>query len=208
VTDYLPWSLSGTYLESCNCEAVCPCRSIGGRGGGRSTYGLCLGALSWRIEHGGAAGLDLSGLDVVLASRYHDDEPGSPWSFMLYLDHRGSESQLDALTAIFTGDAGGTALKQFPWAYKDSRLVAVRPASIQVDHTPGRGWFRAGGEVNVRILQAFAANEPVTCIIPGHHQAGREVVADVLSVHTESPLDFEFSGNCGYESRFAYSSSD
>jgi hypothetical protein len=206
VTDHLPWSLSGTYLESCNCEAVCPCRSIGGRRGGRSTYGLCLGALSWRIERGRAAGLDLSSLDVVLASRYHDDEPGSPWSFVLYLDERGGKSQLEALEAIFTGELGGTPLEQFPWAYKDSDLVAVRPAAIEIDHTPGRGWFRIGGEVNVRILEPFATTEAVTCVIPGHHQPGREVLADLLSVHGEPPLDFEFSGTCGYESRFAYSS--
>ena len=30
------WQLAGTYLEACNCEAVCPCRRIGGRAGGRS----------------------------------------------------------------------------------------------------------------------------------------------------------------------------
>jgi len=208
VPDYLPWSLSGTYLESCNCEAVCPCRSIGGRRGGRSTSGLCLGALSWRIEDGRAGELDLSGLDVVLASRYHDDEPGSPWSFVLYLDESASEPQLNALRAIFTGDVGGTPLKQFPWAYKDSRLLAVRPASIEIDHIPGRGWFRAGGEVNVTIREPFPRGEAVTCLIPGHHQSGREVVAETLSVHAEVPLDFEFSGNCGYESDFAYSSSD
>ena len=49
--------------------------------GGRSTYGVCLGALSWRIEDGRAGEVDLSGLDVVLASSYDDDEPGSPWDF-------------------------------------------------------------------------------------------------------------------------------
>src|SRR6266542_837657 len=46
------WAISGDYLESCDCEAICPCRRIGGRAGGRSTYGICLGALSWAIEDG------------------------------------------------------------------------------------------------------------------------------------------------------------
>jgi hypothetical protein len=49
---YLPWRISGTYLEACNCEAICPCRRIGGRQGGRSTTGICLGSLSWQIEEG------------------------------------------------------------------------------------------------------------------------------------------------------------
>jgi hypothetical protein len=52
LASYLPWRISGSYLEACNCEAICPCRRIGGRQGGRSTYGVCLGSLSWQIEEG------------------------------------------------------------------------------------------------------------------------------------------------------------
>ena len=32
--------------------------------------------------------MDLAGLAAVLACRYDDDEPGSPWDFFLYLDER------------------------------------------------------------------------------------------------------------------------
>ena len=131
-----PWSLSGTYLEACNCEAICPCRRIGGRQGGRSTYGICVGALSWAITDGGAGDTDLSGTRVVIVSRYSDDEPGSPWDFVLYLDDSADDSQRAALEAIYTGKAGGTPLKQFPWAFKPSNLVEVRPAKIEIDHTP------------------------------------------------------------------------
>ena len=205
MSDYLPWELAGTYLESCNCEAICPCRTIGGRKGGRSTYGICLGALSWAVERGRAGDVDLSGLDVVLASRYEDDEPGSPWSFRLYIDERCEERQHDALAGIFVGQLGGTPLKQFPWAFKDSHLLGVRAALIEIDHTPGRGWFRAGGEVTVRVRAPVPDQVPVTCVIPGHHQPGREVYAETLVVD-DAPLDFELSGSCGYESRFAYSS--
>jgi hypothetical protein len=81
--DLLPWAIAGTYLEACNCEAICPCRRVGGRPGGRSTNGICTGALSWRVSDGHAGDLDLSGLGVVLVLRYDDDEPGSPWSFFL-----------------------------------------------------------------------------------------------------------------------------
>jgi hypothetical protein len=205
VSDHLPWELSGTYLESCNCEAICPCRTIGGKRGGRSTYGICLGALSWAVERGRAGKLDLSGLDVVLASRYDDDEPGSPWSFYLYLDERGDERQREALAEIFLGRLGGTPLKQFPWAWKPSDLLGVRAAPIEIDHTPGRGWFRAGRQVTVRIREPVPDTEPVTCVIPGHHRSGTEVYAETLTVEDE-PLSFEFRGVCGYESEFEYSS--
>src|SRR4051794_39393755 len=81
-----PWALSGTYLEACNCDVICPCRRVGGRAGGDSTYGICVGALSWAIERGQAGDLDLAGRRVVLVSRYDDDEEGSPWDFLLYID--------------------------------------------------------------------------------------------------------------------------
>ena len=207
MSDLLRWELSGTYLESCNCEAICPCRRIGGRPGGRSTYGVCLGTLSWAIERGHAGELDLSGLNVVLALQYDDDEPGSPWRFYLYLDARGEQRQREALAEIYLGHLGGTPQQQFPWAFKESDLLGVRTVPIAIDHTPGRGWFRAGGEVTVRIREPVAGQEPTTCIIPGHHRQGRELYAERLAVDA-APLEFEFTGSCGYESDFAYSSDD
>jgi hypothetical protein len=203
-TGLAPWTLEGTYLEACNCDAICPCRRIGGRAGGRSTYGICLGALSWAIERGGAGQVDLAGRRVVLVSRYDDDEPGSPWDFILFLDDHADDRQRHALEAIFLGRAGGTPLRQFPWAFKPSRLVEVRAAAIQIDHTPRRGWFRAGRDVEVRVRGAVEDQEPVTCVIPGHHQQGHEIVADLTS--TATPIEYGLQGRCGYEAPFAYSS--
>ena len=205
---YLPWRLRGTYLEACNCDPICPCRTIDGARGGRSTYGECLGALSWQIEDGAAAEVDLSGQRVVLVSRYHDDEEGSPWTWILFLESRGTDEQRDALTRIWTGELGGTPLRQFPWAWKSSDLLAIEPVEIEVDHTPGRGWFRAGGNVSVRITGPFERQAEVTCVIPGHHMSGREVVAGEISVAERAPLSFELTDSCGYESAFDYSSEE
>jgi hypothetical protein len=201
----LPWHISGSYLEACNCEAICPCRRIGGLQGGRSTYGVCLGSLSWQIEEGDAGGIELAGLRTVLANRYDDDEEGSPWSYVLYVDERADQSQREALEAIFTGHLGGTPELQFPWVWKPSTLLAVRHVAIDIDHTPGRGWFRAGGQVRVRVREPVERQEPVTCVIPGHDRSGREVVADLLSVE-DGALEFELTGKCGYEATFDYSS--
>ncbi|MDX6491178.1 MAG: hypothetical protein QOD43_1423 [Gaiellaceae bacterium] len=175
--------------------------------GGRSTYGECLGALSWRVEQGHANGRDLAGLGVVLATRYSDDEEGSPWNFVLYVDEQGDEPQREALTSIFTGASPGTQIEHFPWAWKASNLLAVRPARIEVDHTPGRGWFRVGGFVEVRVSGPVESPETVTCVIPGHERTGREIVAESLEVN-DGELEFSFRGNCGYESDFDYRAQD
>jgi hypothetical protein len=201
----IPWRLSGTYLEACNCDAICPCRRIDGKQGGRSTYGECTGALSWQIIDGTVDGLDVSGLRVVLAVWYSDDEPGSPWRWVLYIDERADEPRRAVLEDIFAGRLGGTPLSQFPWAFKPSNLLAVVPSRIEIDHTPGRGWFRAGASVDVRIAGPYDTQSPVTCIIPGHDRTGREVVAEHLEVHDDH-FGISYSGRCGYETTFDYSS--
>jgi hypothetical protein len=204
-TDLLPWSIAGTYLEACNCEAICPCRRIGGRTGGRSTSGICEGALSWRLLEGRAGDVDLSGLGVCIACHYEDDEPGSPWTYYLYVDDRGDDRQQNALAFIFTGALGGSVSEHFPWAWKDSNLIGWRPAPIQIEHTPSRGWFKAGGQVTVRVGDPVADQETVTCVIPGHNRSGTELVAELLRVD-EPLLSFEVQGRCAYQSTFEYSS--
>jgi hypothetical protein len=198
------WRIRGDYFESCNCEAICPCRRIDGVAGGRSTYGECLGVLTWLIADGAADDVRLDGLKVALATRYHDDEPGSPWSFVVYLDARADAEQRDALEAIYTGRLGGDAVKHFPWAWKESRLLAVRPVEIDVSHEPRRQWLRIRDRVSVRIREAWSGGQTVTCVIPGHDQAGEELVADELRVD-DAPLSFDYSGTCGYAATFAYS---
>jgi hypothetical protein len=198
------WHIRGSYLESCNCDPICPCRRVDGVTGGRSTHGICAGVLSWLIEEGDAAGTDLAGLAVVLAIRYSDDEPGSPWTWFLYLDERASEEQEEALEGIFTGRLGGDALTHFPWAWKESTLVGVRRAGIELDHTRHRQWLRIRDHVTVRIRDPYQGKETVTCVIPGHDREGEELVAEELLVK-DGPLTFFYSGTCGYASSFAYS---
>lgn len=198
------WHVRGSYFESCNCDAICPCRRVDGVAGGRSTHGICVGVLTWLIEEGAAGGTDLAGQAVAMAIRYDDDEPGSPWSWILYLDERGSAEQHDALEAIFTGRLGGDALEHFPWAWKASELLAVRPVAIELDHTPRRQWLRIRDHVAVRIRDRYPGAETVSCVIPGHERGGEELVADELRVD-DGPLVFEVSGTCGYAATFDYS---
>ena len=55
------WHVSGSYFEACNCDAICPCRTVGTRPGGRSTHGLCQFALSWHVLDGHADDVSLDG---------------------------------------------------------------------------------------------------------------------------------------------------
>jgi hypothetical protein len=199
-----PWSVAGSYFEACSCQAICPCRRHGDRPGGRSTYGVCDFALSWLVTRGWAAGgVDLSGLEVVMAGSYDDDERGSPWRVALYVDHRADEAQHRALAAIFLGRAGGDTLANFARAIGE--VYAVRRARIRLDHTQDRQRIHVDDHVSVRTLRPVAHDEPVSCGIPGHDGPGQELVAEVLRVH-DQPLAWEVSGRCAFATDFHYRS--
>jgi hypothetical protein len=200
----MSWRIAGSYFESCNCDPICPCRKIDGTPGSRSTHGECLGVLTWMIDEGNADGVELSGLPVAMATRYSDDEEGSPWSWILYLDTGAPDDQRDALEAIYTGRLGGDAETHFPWAWKASKLVAVRPVEIEAEHTRRRQLLRIRDRVSVRIRDRYEGPETVTCVIPGHDRRGEELVADELVVEDEG-LAFAYRGVCGYGSTFDYS---
>ncbi len=199
----MSWHIQGSYFEACNCDAICPCRRINGTPGGRSTHGVCMGVLSWLIDDGAAGDVDLAGLPVALALRYSDDEPGSPWSWILYLDARASPEQHAALAAIFSGELGGDATAHFPWTWKASERIAVRSVAIEVAHTRRRQRLLIRDHLSVRIRDRHPGTETVTCVIPGHDREGEELITDQLSVHDEA-LDFSYRGVCGYATSFHY----
>jgi hypothetical protein len=195
------WFIEGDYLESCNCEAVCPCRMSGGVPGGRSTYGECFGLLGWHVRNGRVGELDLGGLSVALACRYHDDEPGSPWSIVLYVDDGADPLRRTALSAIFLGGAGGDRILRLPWVKKERLLLGVRPARIEF----ADGLVRVDERAVIRATRPVEGQEDVRCGIPGYEERGEELYAEELAVRDE-PYDYALSGNCAYRSGFHYSS--
>ena len=196
----MAWRIAGAYFESCNCEAICPCRRIGGKGGGRSTYGECLGALSWMVSDGGVDDVDLTGLATALVVRYDDDEPGSPWSIVLHVDERGSGAQRGALEEIFLGEAGGDVMR-LPWIRKPRNVIDVRVSAIDLD---GRT-LRVGEAVTVEATKPFETPDGVACGIPGYDRAGTEYTTDRFDVD-DSPFQWQLEGNCAFAVDFEYAS--
>jgi hypothetical protein len=140
----------------------------------------------------------------VLAGRYHEDDPGSPWRYVLYVDGRGTPAQRASLEAIFTGDRGGTPYLNFPWVFKPSELLAVHAADLEIEHTRAGGRFRVRDDVVVRIDRPAGQPEPVTCLIPGHDSPGTEVVAELMRIGGEAGR-WELRGRCGFRTAFSYS---
>jgi hypothetical protein len=83
---------------------------------------------------------------------------------MLYVDERARPEQRSALTDIFK---------------RIGEVYAVKPARIDLDHTPGRERLYVGESVWPDTARTFDVKETVTCGIPVHARtacpdAGRE----------------------------------
>ncbi|OLC15209.1 MAG: hypothetical protein AUH29_08550 [Candidatus Rokubacteria bacterium 13_1_40CM_69_27] len=126
------WRIKGEYLESCNCELLCPCLlgPRGARGGAmaRPTEGHCDVPLVFQVESGtyGQTGLDRT--HVALAVHTPGVMGDGNWTAGLYVDERASPGQRQALEAIFTGRAGGvmTIVTSFVSTWLPTRVVPIR----------------------------------------------------------------------------------
>lgn len=196
--------IRGSYFESCNCEAICPCRMVGGVKGGRSTYGVCYGALSWLIDEGLVGEVAVSGLAVALVMRY-DDEPGSPWTLALHVDERGSQEQQNAPADVFLGRLSGPHVDTLPWIRKARHLIDVCPSAVEL-MPEGDGYrLRVGDMVRLRATMRVADQDAVSCIVSGYERIGTELYADELVVD-DGPFAWELFGNCAFAADFEYSS--
>ena len=98
----MAWSCKGTYFESCNCEAACPCVFLS-----PPTEGECTVLIGWHIDQGADGAVALDGLNVAFAVHAPGTMHQTRWQVAIYLDGRATEQQRGALLRIFGGQAGG-----------------------------------------------------------------------------------------------------
>ena len=98
----MSWNLEGTYLESCNCEAICPCIVLG-----PPTQGECTALIAWKIANGNDDGVKLDGLNMALLLHSPGKMHEVKWKVAVYVDERASDAQKGSLLKIFGGQAGG-----------------------------------------------------------------------------------------------------
>ena len=100
------WQLAGDYCETCSCLYICSCST--------SNFALppnrddCTFALVFHVDRGRFGATTLDDLTVAMVG-YTPDGPMSTvnWTVGLIVDGRADPAQQDALTKIFSGQAGG-----------------------------------------------------------------------------------------------------
>jgi hypothetical protein len=121
--------VEGDYFEVCNCDVSCNCIWLGA-----ATNDNCDVMLAWHVTVGNKDGVDLSGLNAVLAVRTPKRMTDGNWKVALYLDDRASPEQTEALGAVFSGGAGGHLANLSPLI---GEVAGVAPAAITFEKSDG-----------------------------------------------------------------------
>jgi hypothetical protein len=99
------WRIEGQYMETCNCSFICPC--IGSNLTARPSEGDCKAAIAMRIQNGEKDGVNLEGLSFIVLLHSPKAMAEGNITVGLIVDERASASQVEAISAIATGAAGG-----------------------------------------------------------------------------------------------------
>lgn len=99
------WHIEGQYMETCNCEFICPC--IGTNLTGQPTEGDCKAAIAMRVDRGEKDGVSLDGVAFIVLM--HSPGPMADGNIKvgLVIDEKASGAQTDAIAQIASGAEGG-----------------------------------------------------------------------------------------------------
>jgi hypothetical protein len=119
------WTMRGEYMESCNCDYLCPCIYTNPQA--PVTYDHCTAALVFRIDEGSYGNTKLDGLKFALIIRSGKVMADGDWIFGGVVDQQADEAQRKALAAIVGGEAGGPPGFMRNNLVSDFRGVEFRP---------------------------------------------------------------------------------
>jgi hypothetical protein len=131
------WAIKGQYMEACSCDFLCPC--IPRNATTPATHPFCKVAITFAIESGHYGAVTLDDVRFVFFAQSKAIMTQGDWIGGLIVDASASDAQVEAVTAIASGAAGGPfgmfapmiadfrGVERHPIAFvKDGRNVSVK----------------------------------------------------------------------------------
>jgi len=125
------WSMRGQYMESCNCDYLCPCIYTNPQA--PVTYDHCTAALAFRIDQGSCGDIGLDGMKFALFIRSGKVMADGNWIFAGIVDETADDVQRRVLGAIVSGEAGGPPALVRENLVSDFRGVEFRPIEFSLN---------------------------------------------------------------------------
>ncbi|HXC90329.1 MAG TPA: DUF1326 domain-containing protein [Stellaceae bacterium] len=201
------WTLRGEYMESCNCDYLCPCIYTNPQGA--ATHDHCTAVMVFRIDEGSSGATPLAGLKFALVIRSGRVMADGNWVFGGVVDDRADPAQRAALAAIVGGEAGGPPGFIRQNLVGDFRGVAFKPIDFTVDghkrstRIPDIAAFAIEG-----VLSRNRSGEPYYIDNTGHPANRRLALARANELRVDGfrlGLALAGSGNNGHFAPFAWS---
>lgn len=196
------WNMHGEYMESCNCDYLCPCIYTNPQG--EATHDHCYAFMAFRIDQGVYGDVRLDGLKFALIIRSGKVMANGDWIFAGVVDATADEAQREALTTIVSGEAGGSLALIRQNLVSDFRGIDYKPIEFTMDGL--KRSVSIPGVLNFAIEGVASRNrsgEPYYIDNTGHPANKRLALARSQETHTEGfGLDLHLSGK-GNNGHFA-----
>jgi hypothetical protein len=200
------WAMRGEYMESCNCDYLCPCIYTNPQA--PVTYDHCTAALVFRIDAGNYGDTKLDGSKFALIIRSGKVMADGNWIFAGVVDEAANQPQRQALTAIVSGAAGGPPGFIRENLVSDFRGVVFKPIEFTLD-----GLKRSAAIPDVvsfeieGVASRNRSGEPFYIDNTAHPAGRRLALAQARELHMHGfglELDLDGKGNNGHFAPFSW----
>lgn len=202
------WKLSGEYMESCNCDYLCPCIYTNPQG--PATRDHCTALMVYRIDEGSYGNVDLSGLKFAFVIRSGKVMADGNWIFAGVIDETADPAQREALSAIVSGTAGGPPSMIRDNLVSDFRGIEFKPVEFTMEGLaraaaiPGVLSFAIDG-----VASRNRSGNPLYIDNTAHPANRRLALARSRETHVHAfglDMDLVGKGNNGHFAPFAWAS--
>ena len=196
----MAWNLEGTYFENCNCDWVCPCTVTSFAS--PSTGDRCQVILNYHVQRGEIDGVDVRGRSVSIVADSPKRMLDGGWRVGLIIDDKASKEQVDKLTAVFAGQAGGPMANIAPLI---GELLGIERLPIEYSDHGNRHSIRIGEDVAIEV-EDYAAQEggETTKLTGVAHPSGSTItIARPTSSKIKAfGMDFQNAGKSAFSAPF------
>jgi hypothetical protein len=193
----MTWNLTGSYVETCSCELMCPCNLSFDHG---ATYDFCRVVLVFNIREGAVEGTDISGRKVALVADTPKVMTDGNWRVGVFVDDSASDAEFDQLVRVFGGQLGGPMAGLAPLI---GEMLGAERAAIEIVDDGLRHTVRIGDAVDFEIkdIVPFGVETGQPVRFSGmFHPAGSDLTMAEAQRSRISAFGIEFEGKTGLSS--------
>ena len=201
------WELKGDYIESCNCDYLCPCIYTNPQG--PATYDNCVALMAYRIEAGHFDDVSLGGQRFAFVIKSGRIMADGGWLFGAVVDESADATQRRALSEIVGGTAGGVPGRIHAGLVGDYRGVQFHRIDFMQDGV--NGTVDIPGVLSYAIegtLSRSGNGKPLYIDNTSHPANERLALARSTRMHIHGfgvDLELDGRGNNGHFAPFAWS---